>query len=464
MTFDEHFLSHIGGIRNNDLNNILHTNEFDSFELQTTRRSSYYDLDSFDKLTSSTNKCFSILSTNIQSINAKFNKLEAFVEDLGKHNFKFSVICLQETWLSDNDDLCLFSLPGYDCLSQGKHCSGKCGLIIYVDAKYTTEIKLNINMHESWEGLIVRIKGGGLAKTLTLGNIYRPPRSSNYDLNAFIDEFSHIISSLENNYNHLILAGDFNINLLKLNENELYSNFFDTLISHSLYPLITLPTRFTRITGTLIDNLFCKLSKSVLESTAGILTKRFSDHQPCFMIFNTTQKTKPPPKSIKKYISSVEAMLNVKQEIKSEELYNKLSKSHSADINLNYGIIHDEIVRGKNKHMPCKLVKFNKYKHKKSTWITQGLLKSIRYRDKLYKQMRLSNPSSPHYNTLSINLKTYNLILKKSIMSAKQMYYESCFNRYGNDIRGTWKTINEILTNNQKKNSNNISRQWLNDI
>ena len=93
----------------------------------------------------------------------------------------------------------------------------------------------------------------------------------------------------------------------------------------------------------------------------------------------------------------------------------------------------------------------NKYNHKKSIlpWITQGLLNSIRYRDKLYKQMRLSNPSSPHYNTLNINLKTYNLILKKSIMSVKQMYYESCFNRYGNDILSTWKTINEILTKNQ---------------
>ena len=90
MTFDEHSLSHIGGIRNNDLKNVLHTNEFDSVELQTTRRSSYYDLDSFDKLTTSTNECFSILSTKIQSINAKFNELEVFV-DLGKHNFKFSV-------------------------------------------------------------------------------------------------------------------------------------------------------------------------------------------------------------------------------------------------------------------------------------------------------------------------------------------------------------------------------------
>ena len=115
-------------------------------------------------------------------------------------------------------------------------------------------------------------------------------------------------------------------------------------------------------------------------------------------------------------------------------------------------MINDEILRAKNKHMPCKLVKFNKYKHKKSAWITLGLLKSIRYRDKLYKQLRLSNPNSLHYDTLKLNLKTYNLILRKSIISAKQMYYESRFNRIGNDIRRTWKTINEILTKNQTKN------------
>ena len=105
------------------------------FQLNSKQLAAYYDLDNFDKLTSSTNKCFSILSTNIQSINSKFNDLEAFVEDLGKHNFKFSAICLQDrpTWLSDNNDLCLFSLPSYNCLSQGKHCrlcSGKGGLII----------------------------------------------------------------------------------------------------------------------------------------------------------------------------------------------------------------------------------------------------------------------------------------------------------------------------------------------
>ena len=98
-----------------------------------------------------------------------------------------------------------------------------------------------------------------------------------------------------------------------------------------------------------------------------------------------------------------------------------------------------------------KLVKFNKYKHKKSSWITQGLLKSIRYRDKLYKKLKLTNPNSPNYDTIKTNLKTYNLILKQNIHSAKQIYYETCFHHFRNDIRNTWKTINEILTKNKTK-------------
>ena len=75
--------------------------------------------------------------------------------------------------------MCLFSSPGYECISQGKHCSGKGGLVIYVDNTYTSKVKPHINMHEFWEGLIVQIKGGGLTKSLTLGNINGPPRTRN---------------------------------------------------------------------------------------------------------------------------------------------------------------------------------------------------------------------------------------------------------------------------------------------
>ena len=85
---------------------------------------------------------------------------------------------------------------------------------------------------------------------------YRPPKILNEHINAFITECSSVAASLGDSNNELIFAGDFNIHLPKINKNEVYSNFCDTLISHSLYPQITLPTRFTRTNGTLIDNFF----------------------------------------------------------------------------------------------------------------------------------------------------------------------------------------------------------------
>ena len=40
---------------------------------------------------------FGLLSTNIQSINAKFNELAAFVQELHLLNYDFSIICIQES-------------------------------------------------------------------------------------------------------------------------------------------------------------------------------------------------------------------------------------------------------------------------------------------------------------------------------------------------------------------------------
>ncbi len=64
---------------------------------------------------------------------------------------------------------------------------------------------------------------------------------------------------------------------------------------------------------------------------------------------------------------------------------------------------------------------------------------------------------TPHasvaYTTQQINLKTYNSILKKTIRTAKLMYYESTFYRCKHDIRKTWQTINEIISKSQKRNN-----------
>ena len=75
--------------------------------------------------------------------------------------------------------------------------------------------------------------------------------------------------------NHNIaLVGDTHINLLKMHENSIYCDFFDILMSNSLNPQITLPTRFTETNGTLIDNIFCKLLTPTNINCAGILIKK----------------------------------------------------------------------------------------------------------------------------------------------------------------------------------------------
>ena len=72
-------------------------------------------------------------------------------------------------------------------------------------------------------------------KKTTIDNMHRPPKTSIDNSNAFINEFLSITHSLENNVNNnIIMAGDFNLNLMKLNKHDTY-NLFCTLKSHSLY-------------------------------------------------------------------------------------------------------------------------------------------------------------------------------------------------------------------------------------
>ena len=76
-------------------------NDTNTNERQIIRCSSYYDFDKFNDFAKKNNNCFSILSTNIKPINAKFSELEAFVEELKSIHLKFSVICLQGSWTNN---------------------------------------------------------------------------------------------------------------------------------------------------------------------------------------------------------------------------------------------------------------------------------------------------------------------------------------------------------------------------
>ena len=151
------------------------------------------------------------------------------------------------------------------------------------------------------------------------------------------------------------------------------------------------------------------------------------------MLINIKLTKECTSKYIQINIQTEMAMEKVKNELIECDLYGKLDTSISADINANYDSLHNAIKRAKNKHMPCKLIKFNKYKHKKAKWIIQGLLQTIRSRDKLYARLKRLQPNTIEHNTLLINLTTYNNILKRSIRTAKTLHFEITFQKFKYD-------------------------------
>ena len=252
---DESILRAYGGINCNSLNHILQLDNEDigddAIYSHMMKTSSFYDTEEFNNFVKNNNNKFTILSTNIESVHAKFDDLSIFVEQLRDLSFEFGAICLQECWLSETQELSHLHIEGYSCISQ----IGNIGRIFFHnDNSY--DVLVNVKDSTIWEGQVIEIRSKNLKKNIILSNIYRPPRNSNENISSFIDELRSIILSIDKRNLDIIIAEYFNKNLLKLNDKELYNEYFDMLTSLSYFPKITLPTRLSGNCGTLIDN-FC---------------------------------------------------------------------------------------------------------------------------------------------------------------------------------------------------------------
>ena len=108
-----------------------------------------------------------------------------------------------------------------------------------------------------------------------------------------------------------------NINRLKMNGETHFSEIFHTMLGHSFYPKITLPTRLNPSSGaTLIDNIYCKLSSQTMTSSAGIIIDELSDRYPYFLrIDNLNTKISKPPRRGKQKINNIRAMENLRDDM-----------------------------------------------------------------------------------------------------------------------------------------------------
>ena len=99
-----------------------------------------------------------MLSLNIQSINAKFDKNKILLHLIQENNCHIiSAICLQETWLRDDSNNASFSIENYNLISQRKQCSSYGGLAIYLHEKYNFETVPSPIISEIFESQFIEI-------------------------------------------------------------------------------------------------------------------------------------------------------------------------------------------------------------------------------------------------------------------------------------------------------------------
>ena len=126
--------------------------------------------------------------------------------------------CLQETWL-ENADLSLIQLPRYKLISLGHSASTHGGVAIYLKDIYEYNIIKHVR-DRNWEGLFIEVTGRPKGQPLIIGNVYRPPNVNSISIANFTDELSNVLNIQSVSTKKCILAGDFNINLMKIHEKQ----------------------------------------------------------------------------------------------------------------------------------------------------------------------------------------------------------------------------------------------------
>ena len=267
----------------------------------------------------------------------------------------FGAICLQETWLSSDADVSLLHIPGYKLIHQGSKCTRHGGLIIYLHEEYRYKLRNMYIQSDIWEALFIHVSGQNLRRPITIGNIYKPPHNNknNANIERFIEEISPIINTPQRESKYAGIVGDFNINILQINDRDKFEEFFDLMCTNICFPKITLPTRSSKKSCTLIDQIFCKspnLDHTNISSS--IIMSKISDHFPCLVKLEILNDKPKRPKYIQKRVISEAVTHNFREELRSSDISLHLNANFMADPNPEYDIFWTDCCERLRKTFP----------------------------------------------------------------------------------------------------------------
>lgn len=388
-----------------------------------------------NELTSSNNNIsFSVMHLNTRSLLGNFDKFKTLLANL---QITLPVIGISETWLSDltSDQV---NVPGYNFISNHRNSKtgGGTGLYLQDNLKYKLRPECMFSDPEKIESVFVEIEIPH-GKNIIVGSIYRPP---NQNVSLFVDKINEILGIISKDNKHCYVMGDFNLDLLHYNNHTPTQEFIDTLFSYAFYPLISKPTRVTSHSATLIDNIFTNQPAKC--SHNAIILNDLSDHFPIVACF---YEELPSTRDENIFRRS----FNTNNLNKFRDLLSRIAWSNILNLpNVNdcYNIFINEYTRLFEICFPLKAVKSKHFGNSHAPWLTKGLLKSIKKKNRLYK-LFIKAPNILRES----RYKTYKNKLTHVLRKAKRLYYDSKFESAKSDLKLTWKLINEVISKRNNK-------------
>jgi hypothetical protein len=407
----------------------------------------YFETHDFHVLKDKTSSSFSLLHSNICSLQFNADNLQTLLTNL---EFNFDIIALTETWNPDYNKHTFQApiLDGYKPYkgTTGSSLKGGCGLYIKDDLKPLARPDLNVKIKDDaveletyWTEIILEKQPNRL-----IGVVYRHPNKNDQ---RCIEILNDTLNKIKKENKKILLAGDFNYNLLLHESNPKISDFLHMMLDNGFQPCITEPTRI--VSGckpSLVDNIF---SNSLETCSSGNLYEKISDHLPSFVIIQTINN-KPKTKTIRR-----RNMKNFDTGLFQADLLLLLREiqtfTNPGDAEQAYLHFHKNYQTIVNKHSPIQILTRKQQELERKPWITNGILTSTRIKAKIFKQFKKSQ-NHEHYTKYKIYRDTINKLLRKS----KKQYYKKYFAEHINNMKKTWTGINTILHRQKKQKTSDI--------
>ena len=376
-----------------------------------------------------------ILQWNIRGLTGKKDVLHSMLTQTGNNRqIDIGIIC--ETWLTDRTQS-YAKIPDYNLICSNRNDRQGGGVCFMVSNHLKYRTRPDLTSHASLvENCFIEVlsKNGNII----IGSIYRPPNTSEKEFLQFIIDTIKVSKAEKK---ELILGLDHNLDLLKSHLHKNTQEFLNLLLDNNLTPTITKPSRITKSTATLIDNII--ISRKLANSyECGLIINDNSDHLPCFNILNDVMPGIKRPIEISHRKLTQKVIKNMRTDL----LGVNWECLDSMNVNQSFEYFHTILHERLNEHAPLKTIAIRS-KKRDEPWLTTSLKRSIQKQQNLYKKT-LSHCCE---NSLRIKYQNYKRTLSKLKRFCKHDYYRNKCIEFKSNTKKLWALINTAIRKNNDK-------------